>query len=97
MSVGPHSEFGPLADSTLRGADARSEDQVFGAERVIWNQMFLSHQSLKSLNQEKTVVSPLPPGVSPDLQPEPATEPPSALVPFLQRYADVSNRKPSVS
>uniref|UniRef100_A0A7N8YR02 Sorting nexin 14 n=1 Tax=Mastacembelus armatus TaxID=205130 RepID=A0A7N8YR02_9TELE len=30
------------------------------------------------------------------LQPEPATEPPSALVPFLQRYEDVSNKKPSV-
>lgn len=31
------------------------------------------------------------------LQPEPATEPPSALVPFLQKYADVSSKKPSVS
>uniref|UniRef100_A0A4W6ESG9 Sorting nexin 14 n=1 Tax=Lates calcarifer TaxID=8187 RepID=A0A4W6ESG9_LATCA len=30
------------------------------------------------------------------LQPEPATEPPSALVPFLQKYADVSSKKPSV-
>eukprot|EP00064_Thunnus_orientalis_P019886 superscaffoldBa00005184_g20017 len=28
--------------------------------------------------------------------PEPATEPPSALVPFLQKYADFSNKKPSV-
>ncbi|XP_026164058.1 sorting nexin-14-like isoform X3 [Mastacembelus armatus] len=31
-----------------------------------------------------------------DTPPEPATEPPSALVPFLQRYEDVSNKKPSV-
>ncbi|XP_076612055.1 sorting nexin-14-like isoform X3 [Chaetodon auriga] len=31
-----------------------------------------------------------------DTPPEPATEPPSALVPFLQKYADVSNKKPSV-
>lgn len=31
------------------------------------------------------------------LQPEPAAEPPSALVPFLQKYADVSNKKASVS
>lgn len=30
------------------------------------------------------------------LQPEPATEPSSALVPFLQKYADVSNKKQSV-
>lgn len=31
-----------------------------------------------------------------DTPPEPATEPPSALVPFLQRYAEVSTKKPSV-
>ncbi|XP_059212139.1 sorting nexin-14-like isoform X1 [Centropristis striata] len=31
-----------------------------------------------------------------DTPPEEATEPPSALVPFLQKYADVSNKKPSV-
>ncbi|XP_070843107.1 sorting nexin-14-like isoform X2 [Chaetodon trifascialis] len=31
-----------------------------------------------------------------DTPPEPATEPPSVLVPFLQKYADVSNKKPSV-
>uniref|UniRef100_A0A3Q4BQF5 Sorting nexin 14 n=1 Tax=Mola mola TaxID=94237 RepID=A0A3Q4BQF5_MOLML len=31
-----------------------------------------------------------------DTPPEPSTEPPSALVPFLQKYADVSNKKPSV-
>ncbi|XP_039981022.1 sorting nexin-14 isoform X3 [Xiphias gladius] len=31
-----------------------------------------------------------------DTPPEPATEPPSSLVPFLQKYADVSNKKPSV-
>ncbi|XP_022622769.1 sorting nexin-14-like isoform X5 [Seriola dumerili] len=31
-----------------------------------------------------------------DTPPEPATEPPSALVPFLQKFADVSNKKPSV-
>ncbi|XP_056150990.1 sorting nexin-14 isoform X2 [Lampris incognitus] len=31
-----------------------------------------------------------------DTPPEPATEPPSALVPFLQKYADVCNKKPSV-
>ncbi|XP_044026069.1 sorting nexin-14 isoform X2 [Siniperca chuatsi] len=31
-----------------------------------------------------------------DTPPEPATEPPSTLVPFLQKYADVSNKKPSV-
>ncbi|XP_035534497.1 sorting nexin-14 isoform X1 [Morone saxatilis] len=31
-----------------------------------------------------------------DNPPEPATEPPSALVPFLQKYADVSNKKASV-
>uniref|UniRef100_A0A665VPK2 Sorting nexin-14-like n=1 Tax=Echeneis naucrates TaxID=173247 RepID=A0A665VPK2_ECHNA len=31
-----------------------------------------------------------------DSPPEAATEPPSALVPFLQKYADVSNKKPSV-
>lgn len=31
------------------------------------------------------------------LQPEPATEPPSALVLFLQKYANVSTKKPSVS
>uniref|UniRef100_A0A4W6ERK7 Sorting nexin 14 n=1 Tax=Lates calcarifer TaxID=8187 RepID=A0A4W6ERK7_LATCA len=31
-----------------------------------------------------------------DTPPEPATEPPSALVPFLQKYADVSSKKPSV-
>ncbi|XP_071386989.1 sorting nexin-14-like isoform X1 [Centroberyx affinis] len=31
-----------------------------------------------------------------DTPPEPATEPPSALVPFLQKYADFSNKKPSV-
>ncbi|XP_071323780.1 sorting nexin-14-like isoform X2 [Trachinotus anak] len=31
-----------------------------------------------------------------DTPPEPATEPPSALVPFLQKYADVSNKKSSV-
>lgn len=49
MSVGPHSAFGPLANSTLRSVDALSDD-------VIWNQMFLSHQWLKSLNQDKTVV-----------------------------------------
>lgn len=49
MSVGPHSAFGPLANSTLRRVDALSDD-------VIWNQMFLSHQWLKSLNQDKTVV-----------------------------------------
>lgn len=30
-------------------------------------------------------------------QPEPATEPPSALVPFLQKYADSRNKNPSVS
>uniref|UniRef100_A0A672ZBP2 Sorting nexin-14-like n=1 Tax=Sphaeramia orbicularis TaxID=375764 RepID=A0A672ZBP2_9TELE len=29
-------------------------------------------------------------------QPEPPTEPPSPLVPFLQKYADVSNKKQSV-
>ncbi|XP_008296334.1 sorting nexin-14-like isoform X2 [Stegastes partitus] len=31
-----------------------------------------------------------------DTPPEPATEPPSALVPFLQKFADVGNKKPSV-
>ncbi|XP_036438260.1 sorting nexin-14 isoform X1 [Colossoma macropomum] len=31
-----------------------------------------------------------------DTPPEPATEPPSALVPFLQKYADSRNKKPSV-
>uniref|UniRef100_UPI0037E92A67 sorting nexin-14 isoform X2 n=1 Tax=Semicossyphus pulcher TaxID=241346 RepID=UPI0037E92A67 len=31
-----------------------------------------------------------------DTPPEPATEPPSALVPFLQKYANVSNKKASV-
>ncbi|XP_026197873.1 sorting nexin-14-like isoform X2 [Anabas testudineus] len=31
-----------------------------------------------------------------DTPPEPATEPPSAMVPFLQKYADVSNKKQSV-
>ncbi|XP_030626203.1 sorting nexin-14 isoform X5 [Chanos chanos] len=31
-----------------------------------------------------------------DTVPEPATEPPSALVPFLQKYADARNKKPSV-
>ncbi|XP_023250117.1 sorting nexin-14-like isoform X1 [Seriola lalandi dorsalis] len=31
-----------------------------------------------------------------DTPPEPATEPPSSLVPFLQKFADVSNKKPSV-
>nr|XP_046228862.1 sorting nexin-14-like isoform X1 [Scatophagus argus]XP_046228863.1 sorting nexin-14-like isoform X1 [Scatophagus argus] len=31
-----------------------------------------------------------------DTPPEPATEPPSPLVPFLQKYADVSNKKASV-
>ncbi|XP_072218024.1 sorting nexin-14-like isoform X1 [Leuresthes tenuis] len=31
-----------------------------------------------------------------DTPPEPATEPPSPLVPFLQKYADVSNKKSSV-
>lgn len=31
-----------------------------------------------------------------DTPPEPATEPPSAPVPFLQKYADVSNKKLSV-
>ncbi|XP_024146813.1 sorting nexin-14 [Oryzias melastigma] len=31
-----------------------------------------------------------------DSPPEPATEPPSPLVPFLQKYANVSNRKSSV-
>lgn len=31
-----------------------------------------------------------------DTPPEPATEPLSALVPFLQKYADFSNKKPSV-
>ncbi|XP_069028681.1 sorting nexin-14-like isoform X2 [Embiotoca jacksoni] len=31
-----------------------------------------------------------------DTPPEPAAEPPSALVPFLQKYADVGNKKPSV-
>ncbi|KAM9339324.1 sorting nexin-14-like isoform 3-T3 [Symphorus nematophorus] len=31
-----------------------------------------------------------------DTPPEAATEPPSVLVPFLQKYADVSNKKPSV-
>ncbi|XP_074541404.1 sorting nexin-14 isoform X1 [Halichoeres trimaculatus] len=31
-----------------------------------------------------------------DTPPEPATEPASALVPFLQKYANVSNKKPSV-
>ncbi|KAK2855848.1 hypothetical protein Q5P01_004583 [Channa striata] len=30
-----------------------------------------------------------------DTPPEPATEPPSSLVPFLQKYADVGNKKPS--
>ncbi|KAK2889794.1 sorting nexin-14-like isoform X3 [Channa argus] len=30
-----------------------------------------------------------------DTPPEPAIEPPSALVPFLQKYADVGNKKPS--
>ncbi|XP_041661146.1 sorting nexin-14 isoform X3 [Cheilinus undulatus] len=30
-----------------------------------------------------------------DTPPEPATEPPSALVPFLQKYANASNKKPS--
>uniref|UniRef100_A0A8D0DCB7 Sorting nexin 14 n=1 Tax=Sander lucioperca TaxID=283035 RepID=A0A8D0DCB7_SANLU len=30
------------------------------------------------------------------LQPETPTEPPSVMVPFLQKYADVSNKKPSV-
>uniref|UniRef100_A0A7N6B4B1 Sorting nexin 14 n=1 Tax=Anabas testudineus TaxID=64144 RepID=A0A7N6B4B1_ANATE len=32
-----------------------------------------------------------------DTPPEPATEPPSAMVPFLQKYADVSNKKQSIS
>ncbi|KAL7872359.1 hypothetical protein SRHO_G00073420 [Serrasalmus rhombeus] len=31
-----------------------------------------------------------------DTPPEPATEPPSTLVPFLQKYADSRNKKPSV-
>lgn len=31
-----------------------------------------------------------------DTPPEPASEPASPLVPFLQKYADVSNKKPSV-
>ncbi|XP_053501718.1 sorting nexin-14 isoform X4 [Ictalurus furcatus] len=31
-----------------------------------------------------------------DTPPEPATEPPSALVPFLQKYADSRNKHPSV-
>ncbi|KAM9703716.1 LOW QUALITY PROTEIN: sorting nexin-14-like [Menidia menidia] len=31
-----------------------------------------------------------------DTPPEPATEPPSPLVPFLQKFADVGNKKPSV-
>ncbi|XP_068573611.1 sorting nexin-14-like isoform X1 [Cebidichthys violaceus] len=31
-----------------------------------------------------------------DTPPEAASDPPSALVPFLQKYADVSNKKPSV-
>ncbi|XP_070781512.1 sorting nexin-14-like isoform X3 [Enoplosus armatus] len=31
-----------------------------------------------------------------DTPPEAASEPPSSLVPFLQKYADVSNKKPSV-
>ncbi|XP_062857201.1 sorting nexin-14 isoform X2 [Trichomycterus rosablanca] len=31
-----------------------------------------------------------------DTPPEPATEPPSPLVPFLQKYADLRNKKPSV-
>ncbi|TMS12297.1 sorting nexin-14 isoform X1 [Larimichthys crocea] len=31
-----------------------------------------------------------------DTPPEPAVDPPSVLVPFLQKYADVSNKKPSV-
>lgn len=31
-----------------------------------------------------------------DTPPEPATDPPSALVPFLQKYAEVSNKKQSV-
>uniref|UniRef100_A0A667YRU9 Sorting nexin 14 n=1 Tax=Myripristis murdjan TaxID=586833 RepID=A0A667YRU9_9TELE len=31
-----------------------------------------------------------------DTPPEPATEPPSPLIPFLQKYAECSNKKPSV-
>ncbi|KAM4633705.1 sorting nexin-14-like isoform 2-T2 [Polymixia lowei] len=31
-----------------------------------------------------------------DSPPDPPTDPPSALVPFLQKYADFSNKKPSV-
>ncbi|XP_056873045.1 sorting nexin-14-like isoform X1 [Takifugu flavidus] len=31
-----------------------------------------------------------------DTPPEPATEPPSPLVPFLQKFTDVGNKKPSV-
>ncbi len=31
------------------------------------------------------------------LQPEVATEPTSTLVPFLQKYSDTRNKKPSVS
>ncbi|XP_036405366.1 sorting nexin-14-like isoform X2 [Megalops cyprinoides] len=31
-----------------------------------------------------------------DTPPEPATEPPSAMVPFLQKYTDPRNKKPSV-
>lgn len=31
------------------------------------------------------------------LKPEEATEPTSTLVPFLQKYSDIRNKKPSVS
>lgn len=56
---------------------------------------------------EQTTVKPFEPpfliewdfstSLSSCLQPEPATDPPSALVPFLQKYAEVSNKKQSVS
>lgn len=56
---------------------------------------------------ERTTIKPVEPqfliewgfstSLSSCLQPEPATDPPSALVPFLQKYAEVSNKKQSVS